>query len=502
MLPDFAWVPGLSPRARARLAGSFLSSSLSLSVLAGCARAADDERASFPLTVDPVDGGADADATAPRFLVQQGVGSEGEALAYYAEALGSGTALATYTLQDWQHDNFAASPLVRGYYRNAAELGFWRQMTCTATLGRGAGGCTVSNFTAEGGPLGGAPNAGTVAMNLTAAGVTHFWVFGPDGHLQPFAVLDSEGKKFVPRVCIVCHGGNAGATLPLDPRRRVPRVRNYRRSSTTAAASRAARPKRSGTRSTRPRAAPTRRCAPRAKAHRPASTPRRKRCSGTSRTCTRGSVNPRRMPRPQFVARLPRSDGSSPRRGTRSWTGRRSPAVWANVANRCIAWVATERMRSTWSDYTKFAFLRRTRERPEATPSSATSTPGAHADGSPFMPQAELHVAGRTARPTTSRRMPSTRAASRRRQVDRCRKRLAPRKSAARAPTSLPCDRKDQSVDHRPVRIPPVWIQDVLARDDHALEFSNRVRGTGASSLHSSEPPSRPPSSLPRHPSC
>ena len=35
----------------------------------------------------------------------------------------------------------------------------------------------------------------------------YFSVFAPGGVLSPFAILDDEGEKFVPRVCIACHNG-------------------------------------------------------------------------------------------------------------------------------------------------------------------------------------------------------------------------------------------------------------------------------------------------------
>ena len=99
-------------------------------------------------------------------------------------------------------------PVSTAFYRNKNELGFWRQMSCSAQIGRGVGGCVVTNWQNETDPSLGVPNRGSVAMDISSAGVTRFYVFGPDDVLTPKARLDSEGDKFVPRICTVCHGGS------------------------------------------------------------------------------------------------------------------------------------------------------------------------------------------------------------------------------------------------------------------------------------------------------
>lgn len=147
----------------------------------------------------------------PLFLVEEGVGTEAEALQYYA-SLGPAFVPGTYTLDRWVADNIGARAVNKGFYRNAHELGFWREMTCTKYVGRGLGGCMVRNWSDPSDQAAGRPNQGTVTMNISAEGFTRFFVFTPTGVLSPSAVLDDEGKKFVPRVCIACHTGRYDPT--------------------------------------------------------------------------------------------------------------------------------------------------------------------------------------------------------------------------------------------------------------------------------------------------
>jgi glucose/arabinose dehydrogenase len=165
-----------------------------------------------PCQSPPTGGGASY-----HFLMRAGITSEADAAAYYASI----DAASTPTLDAWRAANFAALPTVSSYYQNTMDLGFWREMTCTQSIARGAGGCMVRNWRNEpdkdaNNPA--APNLGTVTMNVSADGFTRFYVFAPDGKLQPFALLDSEGKKFVPGVCNACHTGHyqgAGAAADL-----------------------------------------------------------------------------------------------------------------------------------------------------------------------------------------------------------------------------------------------------------------------------------------------
>jgi len=157
----------------------------------------------------PDNGGPPPDAGQPLhqlFLVRDGVGDVVQATQYYRTVL-PGTDLSTYTFDRWKTDNLGTRPVVSGLYRNVAELGFWREMTCTATVGRGAGGCFVTNWNEVDDRERGVANLGTVAMNISPDGFTRFFVFSPQGVLQPFAILDSEGEKFVPQTCTSCHSG-------------------------------------------------------------------------------------------------------------------------------------------------------------------------------------------------------------------------------------------------------------------------------------------------------
>jgi glucose/arabinose dehydrogenase len=156
------------------------------------------------------------------FLSRDGIGSEQDALSYYA-ALGIDPL--GYTLTEWQRDTFgleveqcfAAEPpagcadIVKAYYKNDMDLGFWREMYCSRTIGKDKGGCMVRNWKEEGALVvsggGGLENLGTVAMSVSPEGFTRFYAFGPDGAISPVAVLDSEGKKAVPNLCTPCHGG-------------------------------------------------------------------------------------------------------------------------------------------------------------------------------------------------------------------------------------------------------------------------------------------------------
>ena len=49
---------------------------------------------------------------------------------------------------------------------------------------------------------------------MNAAGITRFYAFTPDGTISPSVALDSEGQKFLPRVCDSCHGGSYDGASP------------------------------------------------------------------------------------------------------------------------------------------------------------------------------------------------------------------------------------------------------------------------------------------------
>jgi hypothetical protein len=138
------------------------------------------------------------------FLVQDGFGTEDQAKAYYLSNDPS-FVVDRFTLDDFKSRFIGARPVKTGLYRNANDLGFWRQMTCTETLGRGEGGCMVSNFDS---PDTTRQTDGTVAMRISDQGFVQFFAFNPEGKLAPAAVLDDEGPKFVPNLCTVCHAGD------------------------------------------------------------------------------------------------------------------------------------------------------------------------------------------------------------------------------------------------------------------------------------------------------
>ncbi len=149
-----------------------------------------------------------------KFLMRAGIGTDAGARAYYASIIPGldPTALtingAAFTEQQWEAQTFGSLPTVAAYYQNALDLGFWRDMVCTTTITPGSGGCRVRNYRneADKNPAF-TGNLGTVTMDVSPQGFTRFYVFGPDGTLSPFAVLDSEGKKFIPELCTTCHAG-------------------------------------------------------------------------------------------------------------------------------------------------------------------------------------------------------------------------------------------------------------------------------------------------------
>ena len=121
-------------------------------------------------------------------------------------------------------NGFPTNEAVAHYY-NAGDLGLGRQMHCRAA-GGGRVACYVSNFGTGAG--GDADVAVTDAVNNTLSGIPgpiatvameydpptggvnsiKFYVYDGAGNIAPQAVLDSQGPKPVPYICLVCHGGN------------------------------------------------------------------------------------------------------------------------------------------------------------------------------------------------------------------------------------------------------------------------------------------------------
>lgn len=138
-----------------------------------------------------------------QFLVKDGRGSREESQRYYKHL---GVKEFEYFVEDFEREFMSDYPLVTAVFHNEHELGFWRDMRCTEQIGRGFGGCAVTNYdSAE--SVGEAWNRGTVAMRIDPEGRTQFYVFDGGGALSTTAVLDSEWNKAVPQVCTNCHGG-------------------------------------------------------------------------------------------------------------------------------------------------------------------------------------------------------------------------------------------------------------------------------------------------------
>jgi hypothetical protein len=132
---------------------------------------------------------------------------------------------------------------VRAVYYNNADLKFGRDMHCRPSVQNTAAiACYVSNYSADGSQTAGTdPHAAianadsnvgrlaSVAMlydpanqSWPAGEKVQFWVFNGgrngqknDGSQIPAAILDSQGPKAVPGVCLDCHGGTFDAATNL-----------------------------------------------------------------------------------------------------------------------------------------------------------------------------------------------------------------------------------------------------------------------------------------------
>ncbi len=149
----------------------------------------------------------------PLYLVRKGLGSENDANTYYGKNI-QGFIPRGMTLALFKAQFIDGRPLNTALYRNTNELGSWREMTCTTTVGRGVGGCMVTDWQGPTDRDAGLANKGTAAMNVSPDGFARFYVFDANGVISPNAVLDSEGAKFLPQVCTVCHGGEYRSTVP------------------------------------------------------------------------------------------------------------------------------------------------------------------------------------------------------------------------------------------------------------------------------------------------
>jgi hypothetical protein len=139
------------------------------------------------------------------------------------------------TFGAWKTVNgFGGSNEVRTVYFNNADLKIGRDMHCVQSSTNRAA-CYVTNYgpapgdagypdattalsdavAAAQGTSGGHPPFATVAMEWTpyngqANNVT-FYIFDGTGNVLNFAILDTEGKKSVPAMCMACHGGTYNA---------------------------------------------------------------------------------------------------------------------------------------------------------------------------------------------------------------------------------------------------------------------------------------------------
>ena len=124
------------------------------------------------------------------------------------------------TLTQWLSENDFATDEVSAIYYNDLDLKFGRQMHCRNTTGGGLA-CYVTNFGDAGGPVQPALDEAIADVNEIATVAMEydpsipegqpnrikFYVYGADGGYLTRAILDSQGPKPVPHICLVCHGG-------------------------------------------------------------------------------------------------------------------------------------------------------------------------------------------------------------------------------------------------------------------------------------------------------
>jgi hypothetical protein len=146
-------------------------------------------------------------------------GCKDETAAYY-QAIGATNGKETL-------DKFkAANGFIQGdtsaIYYNAHDLGLGREMHCRRSdnTDNPDVACYVTNYGLPGGDpetalaeaIGHSPVTATVGMDYSAppgstTKAVKFYVWDANGNLSPQAILDSEGPKSVPQICLVCHGG-------------------------------------------------------------------------------------------------------------------------------------------------------------------------------------------------------------------------------------------------------------------------------------------------------
>jgi hypothetical protein len=134
------------------------------------------------------------------------------------------------TLADWKIANGIPTNLippsatnfmngvVAATYFNALDLGFGRRMIMQGTNG-GDWAFAVANYHTLEDALNDTNKIATVTMDYSAVPpgttrFTKFYVYGPNDMRSNSANLDGGGFKFVPGLCVACHGGTTGTVPP------------------------------------------------------------------------------------------------------------------------------------------------------------------------------------------------------------------------------------------------------------------------------------------------
>lgn len=157
------------------------------------------------------------------WLTRKGESTLAIAEAYYD------TINAPLTLNEWLTLYGFGSDEVQAVYYNAADLGFGRDMHCRGEEDDDFIACIVGNYGL--GPAGPTHIAlkNAIAQEDILASVAmvyekidpgtnrvKFYIYDAQGMLIPAVPLDSEGEKYLPHMCLACHGGDA-TVLPMAP---------------------------------------------------------------------------------------------------------------------------------------------------------------------------------------------------------------------------------------------------------------------------------------------
>lgn len=121
------------------------------------------------------------------------------------------------TLTDWQGENGFGADDAAAVYLNAGDLGFGRSMHMKQSGSNVA--YYVTNYETVDEARLDINAIATVAMEYSpgpggGTPYTKFYVFNGAGTRVTSANLDGLGPKFIPRLCVICHGGTPGSMLP------------------------------------------------------------------------------------------------------------------------------------------------------------------------------------------------------------------------------------------------------------------------------------------------